>query len=160
MKHFKTVIVVLGALAFTSACAQIENFGVTKRDQGALLGAVAGGVAGSQIGDGSGQLVATGVGTLLGALVGSEIGLSLSKADQAYAQQAFQKAHYSPLGETVVWDNPETNHRGSYTPIREGRTADNDPCRQYEQTIIVEGRAETAVGTACQNADGTWRIIN
>lgn len=147
------------ALLLTAGCAQLENSGVSKRDVGAATGALAGGVLGSQIGDGSGQLFAVGAGTLLGALVGSEVGASLERADMAYANQAFSQAHQEPLGETVVWSNPESGHRGSYTPIRQGKTTDDRICRQYEQTIIVDGIAETAVGTACRNNDGTWEVI-
>jgi len=33
-------------------------------------------------------------------------------------------------------------------------------CREYQQTITVGGRTERAYGTACKQADGSWKIIN
>ncbi len=145
-----------------TACA--ANTGTTpeikKKDIGAVSGAVIGGVLGSNIGGGKGQMVAVGAGTLLGALVGSSIGASLDRADEMYAQRAWQQAHTAPVGETITWTNPESGNRGSYTPQREGRTGDNRTCREYEQTIIIDGQAETGVGIACQNNDGTWNIVS
>ena len=126
-----------------------------------LSGAVIGGFLGSNIGGGKGQMVAVGAGTLLGALVGSSIGASLDRADEMYAQRAWSQAQTAPVGETITWTNPESGNRGSYTPVREGRTsAGNRVCREYEQTIIIDGQAETGVGVACQNNDGTWQIVN
>lgn len=151
-------------LASTMVIACTANGGTTpqikKQDIGAISGAVIGGVLGSNVGGGKGRLIATGAGTLLGALAGSSIGASLDKADEIYAQRAWQQAHTAPVGETITWTNPETGNRGSYTPQREGRTQDSRTCREYEQTIIIDGQAETGVGVACQNANGTWQIAN
>lgn len=134
--------------------------GLNKQQIGTGVGAVVGGLAGSQFGGGRGQLVGTGVGVLLGALVGSSLGASLDKADIAYAQQAQYRAYNAPIGQTVSWNNPQSGNSGTYTPIRDGRTSAGAYCREYQQTIYVGGRQETATGQACQNSDGTWRVIN
>lgn len=157
LKSFVAASLVMGLLA---ACATDGSGSFNKREMGAIGGAVLGGVLGSQVGGGRGQLIATGAGTLLGALMGSEIGRSLDKADMMYAQKALGQAHQAPLGETITWSNPENGNRGSYTPVQVGRTPDERVCRKYEQTIIIDGRAETGVGTACENNDGTWDIVN
>ena len=146
-----------------TACAAdgsnpFSNMG-TKQGFGSVLGAVAGGLAGSKVGDGNGQLWATGAGALLGAFVGSEIGKSLDKADMAYHNQATEQAYTAPIGETIAWDNPQSGHSGSVTPTREGQTATGDYCRQYKQSIVIDGQVETAYGTACkQGAD--WVLVN
>lgn len=127
---------------------------------GTGLGAVVGGLAGSQIGGGSGQLWATGAGVLLGALVGSEIGRSLDKADYNYMNQAQNRSYTAPIGETISWNNPQSGNSGTYTPVRDGRSSAGSYCREYQQTIYVGGQQETATGTACQQPDGTWKIIN
>lgn len=132
----------------------------TKQTVGAGAGAVAGGLAGSAIGSGSGRDWAIGAGVLLGALMGSEIGKSLDRADQIAAQQAQQQAYAAPIGQTITWSNPQSGNSGSYTPVREGHTPSGDYCREYQQTIVVDGRAETAYGTACKNPDGTWQLVN
>lgn len=148
-----------------SACAQNgepNSWGWgNKQTVGTGAGAILGGVLGSKVGKGGGQLWATGAGALLGAFAGSEIGKSLDQADMAYHQQAVEKAYGAPLNQTISWNNPESGHSGSVTPVREGRQAStNNLCRQYKQTIVIDGKAETAIGTACQNSDGTWTLAN
>jgi surface antigen len=32
-------------------------------------------------------------------------------------------------------------------------------CRAYTETIYIDGRPQTARGTACRNPDGTWRPL-
>lgn len=134
-----------------------NNMG-TKQTIGTGAGAIGGGLLGSQVGGGSGRLWATGAGVLLGALVGSSIGKSLDRADMMYAQQAQQRAYSAPIGSTVNWNNPQSGNYGSYTPVRDGYTNSGAYCREYRQTIYVGGQSETAVGTACRNANGSWTI--
>lgn len=163
----KTKILGLAVVSMLAlgACAQNGTGGLwgmgTKQTVGTAGGAVLGGVLGSKVGKGNGQLWATGAGALLGAFVGSEVGKSLDQADMAYHQQAVERAYSAPINQTVSWNNPESGHSGSVTPIREGRQASTgNICRQYKQTIVIDGRAEEAVGTACQNRDGTWTLAN
>lgn len=134
--------------------------GGTKQTVGGLAGAVGGGLLGAQIGDGSGQIAAAAVGTLLGAMIGSEIGKSLDKADLAYANQSFNKAHTAPMGQTISWNNPQSGNAGTYTPVNDGYSNNGAYCRQYKQTVTIDGRQEVAYGTACKNPDGTWQVSN
>jgi surface antigen len=166
-KDMKTKILTLAVAATLAlaACAQDGSqnpWGMgTKQTIGTAGGAVLGGLAGSNIGGGKGQLWATGAGALLGAFVGSSIGKSLDAADMNYHQQAVDRAYSAPLNQTINWNNPQNGHSGSVTPIREGHNSQSgNLCRQYRQTIVVDGQAETAYGTACQNADGTWTLAN
>lgn len=133
--------------------------GISKQTGGAALGAVVGGLAGSQFGGGRGQLVTTGLGVLLGALAGSEVGKSLDRADVAYMNRAQSQVYTAPVGQTISWSNPQSGNSGTYTPLRDGRTSTGAYCREYQQTIYVGGRQETATGQACQNPDGSWKII-
>ncbi|AWK88925.1 RT0821/Lpp0805 family surface protein [Azospirillum thermophilum] len=130
-----------------------------KQMAGALLGGVVGGLAGSRFGGGSGKLVAVGVGTLLGAALGSAAGQSLDRADQAYAQQAAQAAYTAPTGSTVRWNNPQSGAWGSYTPTRDGTGPYGELCREYQTTISVGGQLQRGYGTACRQADGSWRVV-
>lgn len=148
----------LAALSL-GACETIQQGG-NKQKIGAVSGAVVGGILGSNVGGGSGQLWATGAGAVIGGLLGGEIGSSLDKADMLYAANASERAHTSPVGEAISWNNPETGHSGSVTPIREGQSSVGRYCREYEQEIRVDGRTQTAVGSACQNADGTWEVVS
>lgn len=151
--------VVLMATVTLGACENFNGAGM-KEKVGSVIGAVGGGYAGSKIGGGSGQLWATAAGTLLGAWAGNSIGKSLDKADIAYAKQAEQRAYDAPLNQQIAWNNPESGNYGTVTPIRDGSTASGDFCREYEQTIYVDGRAETGVGVACKRADGKWEVVS
>jgi hypothetical protein len=33
-------------------------------------------------------------------------------------------------------------------------------CREYQSSSTIDGRAQPTYGTACQQPDGTWRIVN
>jgi surface antigen len=149
-------LLVASSLALT-ACMETTG---QKQTIGGVSGAVIGGVLGSQVGDGKGQLVAVGVGTLLGALAGSSIGQSLDRADMMYANRANQRAYSAPIGETISWSNPDSGNSGTVTPVREGKSTSGRYCREYSQTIYVDGRKETGYGTACRNPDGSWQIVN
>lgn len=143
-----------------AGCESFQGAG-TKQTVGAAGGAVLGGILGSKVGGGSGQLWATGVGVLLGGLVGSEVGRSLDKADMAYATRANNQAHSAPLGETISWNNPESGNYGTVTPVRDGKDANSgNYCREYQQTIYVGGQQEQGYGIACEQPDGSWKIVS
>jgi surface antigen len=151
-------LIIAAVAALGRAACQTDGLG-TKQTVGALGGAAAGGYLGSQFGGGTGNLLMTGAGTLLGAFVGSELGKSLARADQAAASRAAVQAYSAPIGQTISWSNPETGNSGAITPVREGRTQSGAYCREFQQTILVGGRSEQAVGQACQQADGSWQIV-
>jgi surface antigen len=160
----KALIAVACSSVLLAGCANAGNgpgeFGFNKTTAGGLLGAAGGAVAGAQFGSGSGRLAATAAGTLLGALVGAELGSSLDRADQAYARRAQAQAQTAPIGQTIVWSNPESGHSGSVTPVREGRIpSTGEYCREYQQTVQVGGQTQNAYGTACRQPDGSWRVV-
>ena len=139
-----------------AACA---TDGEQKQMAGKLLGAGLGAYAGSKIGKGRGQLAATAVGALGGAFIGGAIGESLDKVDKLHAKRAQNQALAAPIGQPISWRNPDSGNRGSITPVREGRdTSTGAYCREYQQTVTVNGRTEQAYGTACRQSDGSWKI--
>ena len=150
----------LGALALVALVTGCAETGMgTKQGVGTLGGALGGAVIGSQFGGGDGQIAATAIGTLLGAMVGNSIGASLDKADQAAAGGAFNQAYTAPVGQTVRWNNPNSGNQGAITTTRDGYSSAGNYCREFQQTITVGGRTQQAYGTACQNADGTWQVV-
>lgn len=151
----KKLVPAVMAVALLAGCASSG----TKETAGTVGGAVAGGVIGSRFGGGSGKLVATGVGTLLGAFIGKEVGASLDKADAGYAETAARRAYAAPVGERITWSNPQSGNAGAITTTREGYNTTGNYCREFQQTVIVGGRTEMAYGTACKQADGTWKIV-
>lgn len=161
-KFLSLVLVV----TLVSACQQPpigkrEDGNLKKADIGTWAGAVGGAVLGAQVGKGNGKLVGVAVGTLLGAAIGNSIGESLDKADLAYYNQTSQGAlEDNRVGETSTWRNPDSGNYGTVTPTRTFETAEDQPCREYSQTITIDGRTEKGYGTACRDVDGTWRIYN
>ena len=37
--------------------------------------------------------------------------------------------------------------------------AGGSQCREFQQTVMVDGRSEQIYGTACRQPDGTWKVI-
>lgn len=127
---------------------------------GTLAGAASGGYLGSKIGDGDEQLVAVGAGVFIGAILGHEIGAMLDRGDLACAERAAQQAHAVPVGQQIAWNNPQTGHSGTVTPIREGTyRSTGQYCREYQTTVTIGGREEEAYGTTCRQPDGSWKIV-
>ena len=159
MPRTSSCIAVLASLSLLTACTTWNPETQPKQSFGTVLGAIGGGILGSQIGGGRGKLAATAAGTLLGAWVGSEVGASLDRADRLYLQQATYSAlEYNPTGTASTWNNPDSGHYGSVTPLRTYKTASQD-CREYEQHIIINGQDQIGYGTACRQPDGRWKII-
>jgi len=127
---------------------------------GTLGGAAGGAILGSQIGKGTGRDIAMVGGALLGAFLGNQLGQRLSENDkQMAASTAQQSLERQPSGTTSSWQNPDSGNAGSFQPQNVYQTLDGTYCRQYANTIVVDGRTETVNGTACRNADGSWRIV-
>jgi len=154
---FKSVLAA-AALALLLAGCTNSNYG-TKQTIGGLGGAALGGLLGSQFGKGTGQLAMTAAGAVIGGLVGSEVGRSMDETDRLQAQQATYQAQAAPVGQTIVWNNPNSGNYGQVTPTREGYTNNGEYCREFQQTVTVSGRTETAYGVACRQQDGTWRVV-
>ena len=155
--NIKTAIAVLCIVLFSAGCSQDGT--VKKQGVGAVTGAALGGLLGSQFGSGSGQLAATGAGVFLGALIGSEIGRSMDDVDRLKADQANRRAKSAPIGETITWNNPDTGHRGTVTPVRDGTSSSGQYCREFQQTVTVGGQTEEAYGIACRQPDGSWQVV-
>jgi surface antigen len=153
------------ALAFAlpghAECQPGQQGGAGGEVVGTLLGAAVGGLIGSQIGDGVGNKVAIGAGVLAGGLLGNRLGAQLDCQDQQFhadtAQNAFETQR---TGSTSSWVNPDTGHAGTVTPTRTYQTSEGSNCREFTQTVDVDGHQETGYGTACRQADGSWRIVS
>lgn len=123
----------------------------TREQTGAVVGGIVGGVIGSQIGDHS--TAGTVVGTIAGALVGGAVGRSMNDNDRRRTARVLET---EPIGRSSRWINPDTGASYTVTPTR---TYDHrgTPCREYTIDATVRGRPDKVVGTACRQADGSWR---
>lgn len=155
LKKFLIIALLAPMLA---SCAQGAG---DKQTMGTLIGAAGGGLAGAQVGSGSGQLAATAVGALLGAMVGSEVGKSLDQADRMHMARNRHKAlDTMPSGQSTKWVNPDSGNSGTVTPQPAFEQSTGQYCREFQETVSIGGKQETAYGTACRQPDGTWKIVS
>jgi surface antigen len=144
-----------------AACAADPATGTgPKENTGTLLGALTGAAIGSTIGGSTGTRIAAGVaGAAIGGLIGNRIGAALDDEDRerAYAAQ-MQALESGRSGAPVTWRNPDSGRYGTVVP-GPAYQQDGMNCRQYTHTIYIDGRPQTARGTACRNPDGTWNPI-
>lgn len=146
------------ALALLLPACQAQEMG-TKEGVGTLGGAAVGGLLGSTVGKGSGRLAATAAGVVLGGWLGNEIGASLDNADRAAMGNATTRAYTAPVGQQITWNNPQSGNAGTITPVRDGYSNTGAYCREFQQTITVGGQHQQAYGRACQQPDGSWKIV-
>ena len=148
----KLMLVGLVSLPLVSGCA-------TKMETGTALGALTGGALAYGLGqDSSNKELWTVLGIGLGAMVGSSIGQQLDERDRMLMGQTFNHTmEKAPINATGQWQNPDTGHGGSVTPTRTFET-ESGPCREFTQTVSIGGQMEEAYGTACRQADGSWKI--
>ncbi|MBP2303119.1 RT0821/Lpp0805 family surface protein [Azospirillum picis] len=143
----------LGACQNTS----LGNMNTTET-VGTLGGAVAGGLLGSRFGGGSGKLATTAIGTLLGAYAGQQLTRHFTSADQNRASDAEERAVSS--NQTITWNNPQSGNSGTIQPQRTYQGSSGQTCRDYTHSVVIDGSTQAARGTACQQPDGTWKLIS
>ena len=147
-----TAVFMLGALA---ACEN-SQFG-QKTQIGAAGGAAAGGLIAAATGTGAAGIAA---GVILGGLAGGALGNYLDQRDRELAAQTTQnQLEHGQTGQSAEWVNPDSGHRGTVTPTRTYQSSSGQDCRDFTQTVTVDGRTETASGTACRQADGSWKVV-
>ncbi len=153
-------IIVTGLLTLTlmGGCAG----GYNKQQAGGVLGAVLGGGGAYGLAkDSSNKEAWIIAGALLGALAGDAIGSQLDERDKLLAGQSFQASmEHNPNSQGSSWRNPNTGNSGTVTPTQTYVTAGGQPCREFQQSIIVGGQTQNAYGKACRDASGSWRIVN
>ncbi len=155
-------LVTLGSLIVSqplrAECQQDETSG--GEILGTLAGAALGGLVGSQFGSGSGNAAMIGVGVLAGGFLGNKVGKALSCQEQEQHYATTQSAlETQKTGQSTGWSNPDTGNSGEITPTRTYTAADGTPCRDFTQTIYVNGEYEEINGTACRQPDGSWKPV-
>jgi surface antigen len=141
-----------------SACANDPS--APNQNAGTAFGAITGAIAGSSLGSNTGSRVAGAVaGGAVGGILGGAIGASLDEQDRqrAYAAQ-MQAIQYGDPGAPVGWRSPESGRYGTVVP-GPAYQSNGMSCREYSHTIYIDGRPQTARGSACRNPDGSWSPV-
>ncbi len=157
-------IAMIGALALTApgARAACQDGNNTGQVLGTVGGAVLGGLLGSKIGGKStvGKVAGVGGGAILGGLAGGALGNYLTCKDEQQVNSANQRAlETQPTGTPVAWNNPDSGNSGTVTPTKTYQTQEGQYCREFQQTITVNGKSEQGYGTACRQPDGSWKVV-
>lgn len=119
-----------------------------------------GGLFGSKGGAGKGAVASTIIAAMDGGLVGGTIGKGLDDADRRLALESEYRAlEYTAAGQPVKWQGARAGHSGEVVAAQPYRVGSQD-CRQYSQTVSIDGRRQSARGTACRNADGSWTPLS
>ena len=134
---------------------------------GTGIGGLVGGIIGSQFGKGSGKTAATIGGVILGGIAGNAIAKDACK-DKRQDAHYYNNAYYDSFNdpdedERYEWSNPYTNNHGYVSAGQyydEGYQDYDGPCREFTQTVYIDGRPEQATGVACRQPNGTWRIVS
>ncbi len=127
----------------------------THEQSGALTGALVGAAVGSTIGKGRGNALAIWLGAVVGANIGTTIGRYMDEQDRLRTSNILEtkRTHSS-----TTWVNPDTRHRYTVTPTRTYTVAEG-PCREFTVDAKIGGSTEEVYGTACRQADGSWKVI-
>ena len=148
-------------MSFALAGCANDPYSGPKQDAGTVFGALTGALIGSSFGGGtSGHIAGAVAGAAVGGVLGNAIGASLDARDRqrAYAAQ-MQALETGSSGAPVSWRNPDSGRYGTVVPgpayVQNGMN-----CRQYTHTIYIDGRPQTARGTACRNSDGGWNPVS
>lgn len=145
--------VLMTTFAAASLCIAMVGCTADKQTVGTGVGGVVGGVMGAHVGDGTGRTAAIIGGTLLGAIIGGKIGADMDELDRRRAADTLESY---PTGRTRAWHNPDTGAEYEFTPTRTYHSSADQPCRDYEMDVYMDGHREQVTGTACRNSRGEW----
>ncbi len=97
--------------------------------------------------------------TAIALLQSNEFGQSLDKSDQMAVAEAQKQALRSKgLGVSIAWQNEETGRHGRVRPGPVYQINDTT-CREFTHEMILNGVPLSSRGTACREADGSWKTI-
>ncbi len=142
-------MIAVGALLGTLVACNGGFGDIDRETLGTGAGAVLGGVVGGEVGDGTTGVL---IGGVLGAVLGREVARRMEAADEQNAVSALES------NEPRSWSNPDTDADYRVNPTETFRS-NGRVCREYTTTVRIEGELETAEGTACKQADGTWEVV-
>ena len=65
-----------------------------------------------------------------------------------------------PTGVATAWRDPDGTVSGQVTPTRTYQIAGGQYCREYQQTVVIDGQTQQAYGRACRQPDGSWQTAD
>ena len=146
------IITMLATSAFLlGACASQRG---ENESSGMIIGGILGGVLGHEIGGGSGRTAATVLGAIIGTAIGGNIGSTMDKTDRLKVSHSLETVR---TGVATTWRNPDSGNQYRIVPTKT-YDVEAGPCREYTMEANIDGKTETIYGTACRQADGSWKV--
>jgi surface antigen len=108
----------------------------------------------------SGQKAAVSAGLLLSAWAGYDLCAAMDDADKTRNQQAETRATKAPPGQQVTWKNPVNGNSGTIVPVRDAYDNTGSFCREFQQTVTLDGQQKQGACIACQQPDGSWKVLS
>ena len=132
---------------------------MTREESGNVIGALIGGALAYELGkDSSNKEIWVATGIIGGAIAGGHYAVLTEPSQRMNATNMHTTLESIPDNAQTKWINPNTNESGTMTVVRTNNN-NGTPCREFTQTIYVGGKAVQGYGTACRQADGSWKII-
>ena len=151
---------VISAAIITMGLTGCSNNPGDKETIGTVAGGAAGVLLGSQIGHGSGRIIGGVAGGAVGGFLGNRIGKSMDDQDEMMSRRNTDRAlEQAPDYQAQSWRNPNNGHRGAMT-VNRTYERNGRPCREYTQSVFIDGREQIVYGEACRERDGTWKVIS
>ena len=159
MRNILFIITVSSLLAACTLTSTAPDEQGPKQGIGTVTGMILGGKVANDFAKGSkNESIWTLAGVTLGAFMGNEIGSALDQQDLLMAQKTqYQALEYNKANVRSAWSNPDTGNSGKIYPTRTFNRGEQ-PCREFTQEITIAGKTETAFGSACRMADGSWQL--
>ena len=160
----ETVIAVIIATCLMGGCANTY----TNRDTGTALGALTGGALAYGLAqNSSNKEIWTVLGMGLGAIMGQHVGTQLDERDRLLSAQVFEHTMRNKsdvtqgvdVNQVGHWRNPNSGNFGTFTPTKTYRTYTGQYCREFTSVIWIGQTKQQGWGTACQQQDGSWKIV-
>lgn len=134
-----------------SGCANSRG---QNESSGMIIGGILGGVLGHGVGGGHGQTAATIIGSLIGTSIGGNVGRVMDQNDRIKVAHSLENVR---TGVESSWRNPDSGYQYRVVPTRTYQE-NALPCREYQVDATLGGNVEKIYGTACRQADGSWKV--
>lgn len=148
-KGISQAIILIAVMFMTVGCVS------SRQESGALTGAAVGAVLGSTVGKGRNRYFSTWLGAVIGASIGSTIGRYMDEQDRMKTIDILETRRTNTA---TTWVNPDTRNSYTMTPTRTYSSGEG-PCREFTLDAQIGGNTEQVYGTACRQADGSWKIL-
>ena len=90
-------------------------------------------------------------------LVPGLIGQQMTEQDRGRVKLALDN---NSNNQSTAWQGAQGRNSYKVTPVRTFSEGDGTRCRDFDTQATIDGRHQRIRGTACRQADGSWRPLS